>query len=152
MPLALFMSRHAIIGCTNLKEVDPETQSRLLESLHKLLDECNCQSLEIWSENLLVSAHFHMMSDEKNALYFFDEEHDLISMRFPAILNLEGERSQICPYFSQEENHDEIVSIDNNLIIFHKMPFYIKDTQSTLETTTANFQLLPLSNSYAYCI
>lgn len=73
------MSSRILMDYSILKEVDPKTQSRLLESLHKLLDECNCQNLEIWSENLLVSAHFHVMLDEETTLYCFNEEHDLIS-------------------------------------------------------------------------
>jgi hypothetical protein len=118
------------MGYTNLKEVDPKTQSRLLDSLRELLDEFNCRNLEIWSENLLVSAHFHAMPDEETALHCFDEDHNLLSMRFPAILDLEGERSRIRPYFSLEKNRDGNVSTVNNLIIFYKIPFYVKDTRS----------------------
>jgi hypothetical protein len=75
--------------------------------------------LEIWSEKILVSANFQVISDEERSLYYINEEQDLISMRFPAILDLEGEHSRFCPYFSLEGHYDENVSIIFITIIYN---------------------------------
>ena len=72
----------------------------VLENLHVLLEECNCWSLEIWVENMLASARFrHVTSTEENMLYCLDEDDDLISVSFLAIIDVKGEYSHILLFF-----------------------------------------------------
>ena len=118
------------MGYSILKEVDRKTQSRLVDSLRDMLDECNCQSLEIWFENILVSAQFQSISDEESSLYCIDDERDLVSMRFPAMLDLEGENSRVCPYFSLEGHDNGKVSIIILIIMYENLFDDIKDSQS----------------------
>lgn len=96
------------MGYRNWKSISQNCQEQLLEYLRVLLEECNCWSLEIWVENVLSSARFRRVSlNEENTLHCLDEDDDLISVTFPAIINLEGEYSRIRPFFSLED-HEQV--------------------------------------------
>jgi hypothetical protein len=138
------LSNH--MGYSNLRTVDEKTQSRLIESLQILLDECNCRNLEIWSENIVASAQFQSVSNEEKSLYCIDEENDLIFITFPAILDLEGEYSRVRPYFSLEDYGKVSIYIYMSFIFILMIEKIVNP--STLEATMAIFQLLPLSNCY----
>ena len=91
------------MGYRNWKSLSEQCQNRLLENLHVLLDECNCLSLKILVENILPSARFrHVALDEKNTLHCLDEDDDLISVSFLAIIDVKGEYSHILLFFFLE--------------------------------------------------
>ena len=139
------------MGYRNWKSVSQNCQEQVLRNLRELLEECNCWSLEIWVENVLASARFRRTtSTEENTLYCLDEDNDLISVTFPAILNLKGDYSRIRPFFSLE-NHEQVSFCCNFilLIIIFKKNFKKKTFDpSVIQTTIAIFQLLPLSYGY----
>ena len=87
------------MGYRNWESLSEHCRNRLLENLRVLLDECNCLNLEIWVENILSSARFRRVAlDEENTLHCFDEDNDLISATFPAIIDVKGEYSRIRPF------------------------------------------------------
>ena len=96
------------MGYRNWESLSEHCRNRLLENLRVLLDECNCLNLEIWVENILSSARFRRVaSDEENTLHCFDEDNDLISATFLAIIDVKGEYSRIRPFFSLE-GHEQV--------------------------------------------
>jgi hypothetical protein len=95
------------MGYSHLKTVDQTTQSKLNEILHAVLRDCNCENLDMWVESIIQSGHFRVVSDKEESLYCVDENDDLLSMTFPAMLDVKGEYSRISPYFSLE-NYDKV--------------------------------------------
>ena len=107
------------MGYTYLKSIQKKDQSRLLENLQKLLNDSDCMSLEAWSESMITSGHFHSISDtnDEHSLYYLNKNDELISITFPAILDLNGKYSRIHPYFSFEQQQN----VSSLLIIFVKI-------------------------------
>ena len=81
------------MGYSNLKTLGLQVQKRLLNNLHVLLEEYDYRSLEFWVEKIIASGQFRVISEEENTLYCVDNENDLISINYPAIIDLEGENT-----------------------------------------------------------
>lgn len=118
-----------LMGHSNIPSVSSYCQNSLLQILRVLLEKRGRRSLETWVERVVESARFrHMTSEEyySNTFHCVDEEDEIMSVTFPAIMDLEGEYSRVRPSFSLE-GHEQ-VSV--NPLFLHILSYNIKDISS----------------------
>ena len=75
-----------------------ECQSNMDHSLHVVLQRSNCASI-LHLENVIENGRFRVVSSQRNRLQWVDERNEIISISFPAVLDLYGDYSCIPPNF-----------------------------------------------------
>ena len=66
------------------------SELNLNRSLHIALQNSGCASLKSLEE-IVENGHFHFLPFERNKLQWVDEKKEVISICFPAILDLDGQ-------------------------------------------------------------
>ena len=67
-----------------------DSELNLNRSLHTALQNSSCASLKK-IEEVVENGHFHFLPFERNKLQWVDEKKEVISICFPAILDLDGQ-------------------------------------------------------------
>ena len=90
------------MGYRYLKSIHNKIQIQLLKTLRNFFADSDCLSLGAWSEVMVESGLFQSIldSDDESSLYFLNKDNELLSIRFPAILDLNGKYSRVSSYFS----------------------------------------------------
>ena len=67
-----------------------ECQLNMDHSLQVVLQRSNCASI-VHLKNVIENGWFHVVSSQRNRLQWVDERNEMISISFPAVLDLDGD-------------------------------------------------------------
>ena len=97
------------MGYSHFDSPKNESEGKLANSLFTVLKRDNCASFTRL-DFFVNRGRFRLLNveDDEKSLYYIDEEEEMISMSFPARLNLKGVYSQID--FSSSKRNGEFVS------------------------------------------
>lgn len=119
-------------------------QLNINHSLHNALQKPNCASMN-YVENVIDNGHFQLVPFETNKLQLVNERNEVISISFPAIINMEGNFSCIPPTFVSSLSffpfRQELFVTQKDMKVPN--PIYERYAQ-------AIFQFSPLKESYKY--
>ena len=146
--------RKSIMGRLYSERLGQYDQAILNDSLLTMLRHSSCaNSISLRAE--LNSGQFQRASHEGNSFYFLNEQKELLSIAFPAKLVVNGQHTQIGPYFTLK-NHETVRYNLFIVFIFNNNNIYIYTLKtlnpSALQSVKAVFELHQLSTLGLYKI
>lgn len=86
------------MGHSYFDSFENNSQSNINHFLHNALQKPNCASMN-YAEYVIDNGHFQLVPFETSKLQWVNERNEVISISFPAIIDLEGNFSCIPPNY-----------------------------------------------------
>ena len=131
------------MGYSYWESFERNSQSNVINSLHIALQKPNCASNDL--ETVINNGGFRFVHFQDNVLRLVNERNEILSISFPAVLDLDGNYSCIPPNF---------VIFFFTFVLFFLFSLtkkILKVSNSSFEQyASAIFELSPLKNSHEY--